>query len=62
MLGLLFDKPAAPVLEGLREEGVIALPAGPDVVRMLPPLILSRAEIDEALAALDKVLSSAIEP
>jgi len=62
MLGLLFDKPAAPVLDGLREEGVIALPAGPDVVRMLPPLILSRAEIDEALAALDKVLSSAIEP
>jgi acetylornithine/succinyldiaminopimelate/putrescine aminotransferase len=62
MLGLLFDKPAAPVLEGLREEGVIALPAGPDVVRMLPPLIISRAEIDEALAALDKVLSSAIEP
>ncbi|MGD2064213.1 MAG: aspartate aminotransferase family protein [Nitrospirota bacterium] len=57
MLGLLFDKPAAPVLEGLREQGVIALPAGPDVVRMLPPLIISRAEVDEALAALDKVLA-----
>jgi acetylornithine/N-succinyldiaminopimelate aminotransferase len=57
MLGLLFDKPAAPVLEGLRDEGVITLPAGPDVVRMLPPLIIARAEIDEALAALDKVLA-----
>ena len=61
MLGLLLDRPAAPVLQGLRDAGVIALPAAPDVVRMLPPLIISRAEIDEALAALDKVLSNAVE-
>jgi len=55
MLALLLDSPVAPVLDALRAAGVIALSAGPDVLRMLPPLIISEAEVDEALAALERV-------
>jgi acetylornithine/N-succinyldiaminopimelate aminotransferase len=37
------------------ERGLLTVPAGDDVVRLLPPLVVSDAEIDEALALLDQV-------
>jgi acetylornithine/N-succinyldiaminopimelate aminotransferase len=39
----------------LRAEGLLCLTAGDNVLRILPPLIVSDAEIDEAMATLDKV-------
>ena len=36
------------------DNGVLTVPAGDNVVRMLPPLILEESHIDEAVAALDK--------
>jgi predicted acetylornithine/succinylornithine family transaminase len=41
----------------LRDAGVLAHRAGADVLRLLPPLTFSRAEIAELLAALDKALA-----
>ncbi len=40
----------------LREEGLLATAAGPRALRFLPPLIVSAAEIDEALEMLDRGL------
>jgi acetylornithine/N-succinyldiaminopimelate aminotransferase len=37
--------------------GLLLVPAGPQVVRFVPPLIVSSSEIDQALALLDRVLS-----
>jgi len=56
MVGVALDRPVAPILDRLREAGVIALPAGPQVLRLLPPLVISEAEVDEALAAITKAL------
>ena len=36
------------------DNGVLTVPAGENVVRMLPPLIIEESHIDEAVAALDK--------
>jgi acetylornithine aminotransferase/acetylornithine/N-succinyldiaminopimelate aminotransferase len=36
--------------------GLLAAPAGPSVVRWLPPLIVTRAEVDEAIAILTRTL------
>lgn len=44
--GLLVDK--------MIEHGVLTVPAGENVVRMLPPMIIEESHIDEAVAALDK--------
>jgi acetylornithine/LysW-gamma-L-lysine aminotransferase len=41
----------------LMERGVLALPAGPNVLRLLPPLVISDAEIDQALAIICEVLA-----
>ncbi len=37
--------------------GLLLVPAGPQVVRFVPPLIVSSAEIDEALMVLDRALA-----
>lgn len=41
----------------LIEAGLLTVPAGDNVVRIMPPLIVGEAEIDEALAILRKVLA-----
>jgi len=56
MVGVALDRPVAPILDLLRGAGVIALPAGPQVLRLLPPLVISEAEVEEALAAIATAL------
>lgn len=53
------DKPAAlQVVLRLHEAGVLTVPAGTQVVRLLPPLNLSRAEAEAGLAALEQVVAA----
>jgi acetylornithine aminotransferase/acetylornithine/N-succinyldiaminopimelate aminotransferase len=53
------DQPAAlQVVQRLHEAGVLTVPAGPQVVRLLPPLNLSRAEAEAGLAAIGRVLAA----
>jgi predicted acetylornithine/succinylornithine family transaminase len=56
MVGVEFRGEAAPVLKGLREKGILATKAGDKVLRLLPPLVVKRADIKTLLAALDEVL------
>lgn len=48
---------ALDVVKGALAEGLLVIPAGPKVVRMVPPLIVTEADVEEALAILDKSLS-----
>lgn len=48
--------PASVVVGKLMEHGLLAPPAGPQTIRLLPPLNVTVAEIDEALAILKSVL------
>ena len=48
--------PAAFVVQQLMKRGLITVPAGRDVVRLLPPLNLERSEASEALRILKKTL------
>ncbi len=57
MIGIDLRTKAIPFLKTLMEEHhVIALPAGTTVLRLLPPLIISEAEIDLAVEAIAAVL------
>ncbi|WP_413198644.1 aspartate aminotransferase family protein [Nostoc piscinale] len=49
---------AGEVVNAAIAEGLLLVPAGPKVVRFVPPLIVSEAEIDQALKVVDKVLSN----
>ena len=47
----------APVLKSLMlTHGVIALPAGPTVLRLLPPLVITESEIDFGVHAIAKAI------
>lgn len=46
------------VVNSAIKEGLLLVPAGPKVLRFVPPLIVTSSEIDKALKILDQVLSS----
>jgi acetylornithine/N-succinyldiaminopimelate aminotransferase len=55
LLGIRCVVPAADFVARLRDNGLLALTAGENVLRILPPLVVSEAEIAEAVAIIDKV-------
>jgi acetylornithine/LysW-gamma-L-lysine aminotransferase len=57
LAGIELKENAGPTLKALQDEGVLALGAGPTVVRYLPPLVISAAQIDRVLGATAKVLA-----
>lgn len=56
MLGLRLadDHVNGEVVKALIEQGLLTIPAGDNVIRLLPPLIIGRAEIEEAIATLEE--------
>ncbi len=56
--GIELKENAGPTLKALQDDGVLALGAGPTVVRYLPPLVISAAQIDRVLAATSKALGA----
>lgn len=59
MVGIELRRKTGPYLRALMEEhGVIALPAAGNVLRLLPPLIIDSAQIEQGVAALAAVLRS----
>jgi acetylornithine/succinyldiaminopimelate/putrescine aminotransferase len=56
MIGVEFRGPAAPVVQGLRERGILAVKSGEKVLRLLPPLVVKRSEMKRFLDALGEVL------
>ncbi len=58
LVGAELDRPVGPVVDACREEGLLVLSAGPDVLRLTPPLIVSADEVAQALLIVEGVLAS----
>ena len=56
MIGLVLNVPAKPIEAKLRENGLLCIATGDHVLRFVPPLVVSAAQIDQALALLDRSL------
>ena len=56
MVGIEMKEPVAPVVAKMLESHVICGSAGPNVLRLLPPLIITGDHVDRAVATLDTVL------
>ncbi|MEC7842169.1 MAG: aspartate aminotransferase family protein [Candidatus Latescibacterota bacterium] len=50
------NRPAAEYIAAFRERDILAAPCGPDVVRFLPPLVMEKDQIDEAVDVFDEIL------
>lgn len=59
IFGIELTVEAAPVVLSCLEQGLLLATAGPHVLRLLPPLIVSRKEVDEAVDVLAQVLEKA---
>lgn len=59
MLGLLLDDSVKPgdIVSAAAESGLLICTAGKQVLRFVPPLVISKDEIDEAIEILKKVLA-----
>ena len=56
MLGLVVDGEAKDVVEALKDQGLLALTAGKNVVRFLPPLTLGEDDLEDAVDMISDAL------
>ena len=61
LIGVELRHRVTPVLQALMARGVLALPAGPTVLRLLPPLVISQADLETALAHVEAALAETAE-
>jgi acetylornithine/N-succinyldiaminopimelate aminotransferase len=59
MRGVVINGSASAVREAAHNEGLLIATAGDDVLRLVPPLILTRAQVDEAVEKLTRALDAA---
>ncbi len=59
MWGLDLDRPALPVVQAALERGLLINRTSETVVRLLPPYVITTAEIDEAVDLLDSAMVAA---
>jgi len=57
MWGIVLREPAGPAIAAARERGLLVATAGPNVIRIVPPLVVSLADLDRGLDILAEVLA-----
>jgi len=57
MIGIELKQKVQDKLAELLEHRIIALPAGPNVIRMLPPLVIEKEQIDRVVKTLREILA-----
>jgi len=60
MQAVELDRPGAEIAAAMRDRGVLVNCTADRVLRFIPPLIVSKEEIDEMIGVLDTVLGSAV--
>lgn len=56
MIGIEFSYPVQNLLAELRKEGLLALPAGENVLRLLPPLTVTIQEMEKSIEIMKKTI------
>jgi len=56
MVGIELKQKVLPYLQGLQERRILALNAGLTTIRLLPPLVITRTQLERVVAALREVL------
>lgn len=58
MQGLVFDRPVSEVIGKALEKGLILINAGSDIIRFVPPLVITKENVDDMISILDSCLES----
>jgi acetylornithine and succinylornithine aminotransferases len=57
MQGLEFKMPVKDIIPKVMEKGLILIAAGTNVIRFVPPLVITKQDVDAMISILDQVLS-----
>lgn len=57
MQGLVFDRPVGEIITKALDKGLLLINAGTDIIRFVPPLIITKENIDEMITILDACIS-----
>jgi acetylornithine/N-succinyldiaminopimelate aminotransferase len=55
MIGVELNSPCQPIVDGAREKGLLLNCAHENVLRLTPPLIIEKSEIDQIISVLDTI-------
>jgi acetylornithine/LysW-gamma-L-lysine aminotransferase len=61
MCGIEMRQKVTPYLQALMAKGVLALPAGLTVLRLLPPLVIEKAALEKVVQAITEVLNQPVK-
>ena len=56
MRGIELDMPAGDLVKDAQKEGLLVITAGSNIIRIVPPLVFEKKDIDEMCSVLEKVL------
>ena len=59
MQGLEFDKPVADIINKALEKGLVLINAGTNIIRFLPPLVITKENVDEMIGILKESIEQA---
>jgi len=62
LIGIECAEPVADLIGEIRERGLIVVPAGPNVIRLLPNLLVSEEELERGIAIIADVLTKRSAP
>ncbi len=58
MQGLVFDRPVGEVINKALDKGLILINAGAQIIRFVPPLVITKENVDDMISILDSCLES----
>jgi acetylornithine/N-succinyldiaminopimelate aminotransferase len=58
MQGLVFDHPVRDIIDGALEKGLVLINAGTNIIRFVPPLVISKENVDEMIDILEHAIGS----
>jgi acetylornithine/LysW-gamma-L-lysine aminotransferase len=58
MIGIELKEKAGAIAQAMMQQGILVLLAGTTVLRFLPPLVITREDVDAVVAALEKTLAA----
>ena len=60
MQGLEFDRPVADIINKALDKGLILINAGTNILRFLPPLVISTKDVDDMISILKQALDETV--
>ena len=58
MQGLVFRQPVREIIDSALEKGLILINAGAEIIRFVPPLVITKENLDEMISILDTCIGS----